>query len=77
MEVKDPNGNIVLDVLGINSIGMQGITELFFESAEPSFDVQTLDELLALFPEGTDRFKGRTTKGKNLKGKAKLTHRHP
>jgi hypothetical protein len=26
--------------------------ELFFESAEPSFDDQPLEELLELFPEG-------------------------
>ena len=34
-----------------------GITEFFFESAEPSFEEQSLEELLALFPEGLYRFR--------------------
>ena len=49
----------------------------FFESAEPSFDVQTLDELLVLFPEGEYKFLGRTTDGVPLRGKALLTHAIP
>ena len=52
MKVFDPNGKTVLNFKAKGSVGMQGITELFFESAEPSFDEQPLDELLALFPEG-------------------------
>ena len=55
----------------------QGITELFLESAEPSFDEQPLDEFLALFPEGVYRFRGRTTDGRPLKAKAFLTHALP
>jgi hypothetical protein len=77
MKVFDPNGNRVLNFRAGNSVGMQGITELFFESAEPSFDVQTLEELLELFPAGLYRFRGMTTKGKDLKGKARLTHALP
>jgi len=77
MQVRKPDGNVILNIAAEDSIGRQGITELFFESAEPSFDVQTLDELLALFPEGIYRFKGTTTGGKKLKGKARLTHALP
>lgn len=77
MQVRDPDGDVILNIAAEDSIGLQGITELFFESAEPSFDVQTLDELLALFPEGTYRFKGTTTGGRKLKGKARLTHALP
>ena len=76
MEMRGPNG-LEFSVLAQRGIGMQGITEFFFESAEPSFDVQTLDELLALFPEGTYRFKGTTTEGRRLKGRAELTHDLP
>ena len=74
MQLTGPNGDVQLNIAGESSVGMQGLTELFFESAEPSFDVQTLDELLALFPEGVYRFKGTTTKGKKIKGKARLNH---
>ncbi len=58
MNVFDPDGNEILNLLASGSLGLQGATELFFESAEPSFDVQTLDELLQLFPEGTYTFRG-------------------
>ncbi len=76
MQMTGPNG-VEFSVAAENSIGLQGITEFFFESAEPSFEEQSLDELLALFPEGLYRFKGTTTKGRKLKGKARLTHDLP
>ncbi len=73
----DPDGNTILDISAIGSIGIQGITELFFESAEPSLDEQSLEELFELFPEGIYRFEGTTTEGDVLKGKARLTHALP
>ena len=76
MQMTSPNG-VEFSVLAENSIGMQGITELFFESAEPSFDVQTLEELLELFPQGLYRFRGTTTRGKVLRGRARLKHALP
>ncbi len=77
MELTSPNDDTLLEITGTGSIGMQGITELFFESAEPSFDVQTLEELLALFPEGDYEFEGTTTEGVPLVGDATLTHALP
>ncbi len=77
MTLMDPNGNMLFDVNADGGVGAQGITEFFFESAEPSFDVQTLEELLALFPEGDYSFRGTTTEGKKLNGKSKLTHAIP
>jgi hypothetical protein len=77
MQVRDPDGNTILDVIAQGSVGFQGITELFLESAEPSFDEQPLEELLELFPEGFYRFEGTTTEGATLKGKARLTHALP
>ncbi len=73
----DPDGNMVLDISAVGSIGIQGITELFFESAEPSLEDQSLEELFELFPEGIYRFEGTTTEGDVLKGKARLTHALP
>ncbi len=77
MTVTDPDGNTILDISAVGSVGIQGITELFFESAEPSFEEQPLEELLELFPEGIYRFAGTTTEGDALKGKARLTHALP
>ncbi|MCP4205105.1 MAG: hypothetical protein GY769_24615 [bacterium] len=76
MQMTGPNG-IEFSVLAENSVGLQGITEFFFESAEPSFEEQSLEELLALFPEGKYKFRGTTTEGKKLRGKATLTHALP
>ena len=77
MRVFNPDGRKILDFKGKGSIGVQGITELFFESAEPSFEEQPLEDFLDLFPEGRYRFEGRTTDGLELKGKARLTHALP
>jgi hypothetical protein len=33
MQVRDPDGNTILDVIAQGSVGFQGITELFLESA--------------------------------------------
>jgi hypothetical protein len=76
MQMTGPNG-VEFGIAADNSVGLQGITELFFESAEPSFDEQPLEELLELFPAGIYRFEGATTEGKPLKGKARLTHHLP
>ncbi len=76
MQMTGPNG-VEFSVLAENSVGFQGITEFFFESAEPSFEEQSLEELLELFPQGLYRFRGATTEGRRLVGKARLTHRLP
>jgi hypothetical protein len=75
--VRDPGGNTVVEFQALASVGVQGITELFFESAEPSFDEQTLDELLDLFPAGKYKFDCITTEGQRLKRSATLTHKLP
>ncbi len=49
-----------------------GLTELRFESAEPS-----PSETLALFPAGSYKFAGRTLKGDRLVGSAMLSHDLP
>lgn len=74
LEVFDPNGQQILDFSAEGSVEQQGITELFFESAEPSFDDQTLDELFLRFPAGMYKFEAVTVDGKKLTGKATLTH---
>jgi hypothetical protein len=77
LEVFDPKGRKIVDVTGSNSVGKQGITELFFESAEPSFEEQSLEELFDLFPKGNYTFRGTTVDGQALNGKAQLSHAIP
>jgi len=77
LEITDPEHNSVFSVVGANSIGETGVTELFFESAEPSFDDLPLSDLLVRFPAGSYRFAGETTGGKQLSGRAILSHKIP
>ncbi len=76
MQMISPNG-IEFSVLAESSVGLQGITEFFFESAEPSFEEQSLEELLELFPQGVYKYRGTTTEGRRLTGRARLTHALP
>lgn len=72
--IFDPNGNQLCDFKASGSAGVLGITELFFESEEPSLDELPLEEFLALFPEGEYTFQGKTVEGDALVGSATLTH---
>lgn len=75
--VFDPHGEKIFRVRGKGSVGLQGVTELFFESAEPSFDDLPLDEFLERFPEGQYTFVGRSVDGDRLVSTAELTHNLP
>ncbi len=77
LEVFSPDGQKIFDVRGSGSVGLTGVTELFFESAEPSFLDLPLDQMLARFPEGTYSFKGITVDGARLTGRAVLKHNIP
>lgn len=77
MQMTGPNGDILLSIAAESAIGLQGVNEFFFESAEPSFDEQPLEDLLERFPAGVYRFRGVTTEGRRLRGRARLNHRIP
>jgi len=74
LEIEDPNGRKILAVTGKGRLRQQGLTELFFESAEPTFDELPPDEFLARFPEGEYEISGRTLEGDELESTAVLTH---
>ncbi|HEY2920106.1 MAG TPA: hypothetical protein VGK77_14060 [Candidatus Binatia bacterium] len=77
LEISDPNGEKIFVVSTDGSVAKTGVTELFFESAEPSFADLPLDQLLVRFPEGDYPFVGITVDGKKLTGKATLKHNIP
>lgn len=77
LEVFEPGGQKVFDVFGSHSVGTTGVTELFFESAEPSFEDLPLQDLLARFSAGAYRFEGVTVDGARLTGRATLSHALP
>ena len=59
------------------SLAQQGLTELFFESAEPRFDELSPEEFFERFAEGRYTITGRTIEGDTLEGSARFSHRMP
>jgi hypothetical protein len=76
VEIVSPDGRRIFHV-DRGSLKELGINELFFESEEPSLDDLSLEQFLALFPEGEYKFLGKTAEGDDLVGAAALTHDIP
>jgi hypothetical protein len=74
LRIEGPDGRKILDIKSGRSLTRQGLTELFFESSEPSLDEVPLAEFLGRFPEGEYEFEGKTIDGKDIRGKATFTH---
>ena len=77
LSIIDPNGNTILQVAGQSQLDFLGLTELFFESTEPSLADLPLEEFLALFPEGEYEFVAQTVDGQAIEGTATFTHNIP
>jgi len=72
VRVLDPARNEIVFLKAERKLAKLGITELRFESAEPS-----PEEVLALFPPGEYRFRGRTVEGDQLASNVLLSHDFP
>ncbi len=77
LEIEDPDGRVILRIRGRSRVRRQGLTQLFFESAEPTFDELTPEEFFARFPEGEYEVSGRATDGGELESDAIFTHLLP
>lgn len=77
MTISSPDGRPILAVNAEGRLRDFGLTELFSESSEPSFDVFPLEEFKALFPEGKYTVVGTTVERERLVGKATLSHDIP
>jgi hypothetical protein len=77
MKIVNPGGTRIFQVHGFAAYAALGMTELFFEGAEPSLDEFPLEELLALFPEGEYEFEGVTVDGEEIEGASNFTHAIP
>ncbi|HET8674556.1 MAG TPA: hypothetical protein VFO63_02115 [Blastocatellia bacterium] len=77
LSITNPRGRTIFEVEGKGPYKDLGLTELFFEGAEPSLDDVPLAELLNLFPEGEYKFSGRTVENDKIIGRATLTHAIP
>ncbi len=70
LSLADPARRNTVEINARGALSELGITELRFESAEPS-----PAEVLALFPPGPYRFTGMTVEGQRLASTARLSHR--
>jgi hypothetical protein len=77
MSIFDPSGRRIFTTATEGRMGLQGGTELFLESAEPTFAQLPLARLLERFPKGTYTFRGTGLKGERYVGSARLSHDLP
>jgi hypothetical protein len=77
MTVLRPDGREIIDIDTKSRLKNYGLTELFSESSEPTFEEFPLKKFKRLFPEGKYGFDGTTIEGDRLVGKAKLSHDIP
>jgi len=77
IKLEDPTGRSLIDITNQGGVAIQGLTELFFESAEPTFDELNPADFFARFPEGTYEWSGVTVDGEEIESEAELSHKIP
>jgi len=79
MKIINPAGVTVFEANGKGPYGRPnlGLSEMFFEGAEPTLDQIPLATLFALFPEGKYKFEGTSADGGRLTGTSTFTHAVP
>ncbi len=79
LKIKCENGKKrkLLDIKAKSSLRKQSLTEIFFESAEPTFDELTPEEFFERFPEGDCEIEGVTLDGEEIESETMITHLMP
>lgn len=77
LAVSDRNENVILNVFVRGRLRQQGLTEVFFESDEPTFDDLPPDQFFGRFPAGIYEIEGTTLEGDELESETRVTHRMP
>lgn len=74
LEIEDPFERSMLDIQVTGRLRRQGLTEVFFESAEPTFDELAPAQFFRRFPEGEYEISGVTLGGDELESVVVLSH---
>lgn len=74
LEIEDPRDRKMLDIWVRGRLRRQGLTELFFESAEPTFDELDPEKFFRRFPEGEYDIEGYTLDGEERESEVFLSH---
>jgi hypothetical protein len=77
IEVPDANNKEILEVEASGPLAKQGMTEIFFESAEPTFEELSPEAFFARFPEGSYKIFGHGYRGSRLKSESLVRHVMP
>lgn len=77
LEIEDPRERTLLDVQVTGRLRRQGLTEVFFESAEPTFDELSPKAFFQRFPAGEYEISGKTLDGRELESTTVLSHVMP
>ncbi|MCG7897481.1 MAG: hypothetical protein JAY99_06225 [Candidatus Thiodiazotropha lotti] len=74
LQIEDPYDRRMMSVRANGRLKRQGITELFFESAEPTFDELDPTDFFKRFPEGIYEIEGITLDGEERENEVFLSH---
>lgn len=77
LTIEGVNERKLLNIFVRSRLRRQGLTELFFESAEPPFDELAPNTFFSRFPEGDYEIEGVTLDGEELESETAITHRMP
>ncbi|MDH3402638.1 MAG: hypothetical protein OES32_02015 [Acidobacteriota bacterium] len=77
LSIEGPDERQNLNIRVKSNLRRQGLTELFFESAEPPFDELPPEEFFGRFPEGVYEVEGLTLEGDELESETVVTHLMP
>ena len=71
--IEDPKGREIFSLAARGRLAKQGLTQLFFESAEPSFDELDPEDFFLRFPEGEYEIEA-SRNGKEVEATVELSH---
>lgn len=74
LAIEGPHDRMLLNIVSRGRLRTQGMTQLAFESAEPTFDELDPADFLRRFPEGPYEIEGRAQDGSSLESTAVLSH---
>ncbi|MCE9596265.1 MAG: hypothetical protein K8S98_18900 [Planctomycetes bacterium] len=77
LKIHRPDNKTIFEVRGKGAYKELGMTELFFEGAEPSLDEFPLMALLKAFPQGEYEIEGTTVDGSDIGADVMFSHAIP
>lgn len=77
LRIEDPQDRKMLNVFVRGRLRKQGLTEFFFESAEPVFEELPPENFFMRFPEGVYEIEGITLDGEERESEAEISHAMP